>query len=159
MGTLNVTGAGGTAGHPSNGRVPYLVENTIDLAQVRSDTGPDQNDVLQCIDIPAETLVMAGGVEVLTALASSSTLDVGITGVDPDIFVDAHDATSTGYAQFDTIDSTAMRVIGGTADTLDVKLENASSATGKIRVWAVLCDISGIDENDRNTAAQHDTAS
>ena len=158
MGTLNVTGAGGTAGHPSNGRVPYLVENTIDLAQVRSDTGPDQNDVLQCIDIPAETLVMAGGVEVLTALASSSTLDVGITGVDPDIFVDAHDATSTGYAQFDNVDAGAMSVVS-TADTLDVLLEGASSATGKIRVWAVLCDISGIDENDRNTATQHDTVS
>jgi len=158
MGTLNVTGAGGTTGHPSNGRTPYLVENTIDLAQLRAGTGPDQNDVLQCIDIPAETLVMGAGVEVLTALASSSTVDVGITGVDPDIFVDAHDATGTGYAQFDTVDVTAMLTVGS-ADTLDVLLEGASSATGKIRVWAVMCDISGIDESDNNTDAQHDTVS
>ena len=47
MGTLNVTGAGGTTGHPSNGRVPYLVENTIDLSAIRGDTGPDNGDVLQ----------------------------------------------------------------------------------------------------------------
>ena len=31
MATYNVTGAGGTTGHPSNGRTPYMVENTIDI--------------------------------------------------------------------------------------------------------------------------------
>ena len=46
MATYNVTGAGGTAGHPSNGRTPYLVENTIDVAAINSDAGASQNDVL-----------------------------------------------------------------------------------------------------------------
>ena len=36
MATYNVTGAGGTAGHPSNGRTPYLVENTIDVSSINS---------------------------------------------------------------------------------------------------------------------------
>ena len=96
MGTINVTGAGGTTGHPSNGRTPYLVENTIDLSAIRSDTGPDNGDVLQVIDIPAETLVMEAGIEVITALSSSATMDLGITGGDVDIYVDG-DTNATGY--------------------------------------------------------------
>ena len=39
MATYNVTGVGGTAGHPSNGRTPYLVENTISVAAVNGDSG------------------------------------------------------------------------------------------------------------------------
>ena len=154
MGTLNLTGAGGTTGHPSNGRVPYLVENTIDLSQVRADTGPDNGDVLQVIDIPAETLIMEAGIEVITALSSSATMDLGITGGDVDIYVDG-DTNATGYG---TLTATA-RHIAATADTLDILIGGADSSAGKIRVWAVMCDVSGVDEDDNNTDAQHDTVS
>tara|TARA_R100000482_G_scaffold48234_1_gene16933 strand:- start:203 stop:319 length:117 start_codon:yes stop_codon:yes gene_type:complete len=37
-------------------------------------------------------------------------------------------------------------------------MAGAASTAGKIRVFAILCDVSGIDETDRNTDAQHDTA-
>ena len=154
MGTLNVTGAGGTTGHPSNGRVPYLVENTIDLSQIRGDTGPDNADVLQVLDIPAETLIMEAGIEVITALSSSATMDLGITGGDVDIYVDG-DTNATGYG---TLTATA-RHIAASADTLDILIGGADSSAGKIRVWAVMCDVSGSSETDTNTASQHDTAS
>ena len=154
MGTLNVTGAGGTTGHPSNGRVPYLVENTIDLSQIRSDTGPDNADVLQVLDIPAETLIMEAGIEVITALSSSATMDLGITGGDVDIYVDG-DTNATGYG---TLTATA-RHIAASADTLDILIGGADSSAGKIRVWAVMCDVSGVNETDTNTDSQHDTAS
>ena len=36
MATYNRTGAGGTTGHPANGRTPYLVENTIDISAIKS---------------------------------------------------------------------------------------------------------------------------
>src|SRR6056300_1316061 len=142
MGTINVTGAGGTTGHPSNGRTPYLVENTIDLSAIRSDTGPDNGDVLQVIDIPAETLVMEAGIEVITALSSSATMDLGITGGDVDIYVDG-DTNATGYG---TLTATA-RHIAATADTLDILIGGADSSAGKIKVWAVMCDVSGVDED------------
>ena len=154
MGTLNVTGAGGTTGHPSNGRVPYLVENTIDLSQVRGDTGPDNADVLQVLDIPAETLIMEAGIEVITALSSSATMDLGITGGDVDIYVDG-DTNATGYG---TLTATA-RHVAASADTLDILIGGADSSAGKIRVWAVMCDVSGVNETDTNTDSQHDTAS
>ena len=34
MANYNVTGAGGTTGHPANGRTPYLVENTVDISAI-----------------------------------------------------------------------------------------------------------------------------
>ena len=150
MATWDKTGVGGTTGHPSNGRTPYLVENTVNL-----DTfNPAANDVVQAIDVPAETLVMAAGVEVLVACSASVVLDVGITGStagfsDPDAFVDAYDATGASYAPRDVADGAPMLTCK-VADTIDVLVAGAQSTVGKIRVWAVLCDISGIDETDNN---------
>ena len=164
MVTYNVSGGGGsagTAGHPSIKRVPYLVENTIDISQVNEDAGTAQDDVLQCLSVPAETLVMAAGVEVLTACSSSVVIDIGTTGssagfLDPDAFVDAYDATSASYAPRDVANAAPM-ITCKVADTIDALMAGAASSVGKIRVWAVLCDISGVDETDRNTTAQHDT--
>ena len=60
MATYDKTGQGGTTGHPANGRTPYLVENTVDF----SSFDPAANDILQMLDIPAESIVMNGGLEV-----------------------------------------------------------------------------------------------
>ena len=130
MATWDKTGVGGTTGHPSNGRTPYLVENTINL-----DTfNPAQNDVVQAIDVPAETLVMAAGVEVLVACSASVVLDVGITGStagfsDPDAFVDAYDATGASYAPRDVADGAPMLTCK-VADTIDVLVAGAQSTVG-----------------------------
>lgn len=145
MATYDKTGVGGTTGHPSNGRTPYLVENTIDISAINDAAGTAIADVIQALDIPAETLIMQAGIEVLTALSSSVTMDLGITGGDVDNFVDG-DTNATGYS---TLTATANLVVAS-ADTLDVLALVAASSAGKIRVWAVLCDVSGIDETDHN---------
>ena len=150
MATYDLTAAGGTTGHPANGRTPYLVENTIDMSAF----DPAAGDIIQAIDVPAETLVMSAGLEVLTASSSSVTFDLGITGStagheDPDAFVDAYDATGTGYAPMDATDASAMLVCK-VADTIDILTAGAQDTAGKVRVWAVLCDISGVDETDHN---------
>ena len=166
MATYDVTGPGGVnrPGRFNPGvRTPYLVENTIDVSQINSAAGSAQNDVLQCIVVPAETLIMAAGVEVLTACSSSVVIDIGTTGssagfLDPDAFVDAYDATGASYAPRDVADAAPM-IICKTADTIDALMAGAASTAGKIRVWAVLCDIAGVDETDRQSDAQHDTGS
>ena len=166
MATYDVTGPGGVnrPGRYNPGvRTPYLVENTIDVSQINSAAGTAQNDVLQCIDVPAETLVMAAGVEVLTACSSSVVIDIGITGStagfsDPDAFVDAYDATGASYAARDVADAAPMLTCK-VADTIDALMAGAASTAGKIRVWAILCDVAGVDETDRQSDAQHDTGS
>jgi len=152
MANYNVTGAGGTTGHPANGRTPYLVENTVDISAINGDSGAAQNDVLRVIDVPAETLVLHAGMEILTQLSNSVTVDLG-TGDDVDNFVDA-DAKETGFSVL----TTTARPVIASADTIDIKILDAASTAGKIRVFALLCDVSGIDETDRNTDAQHDTS-
>ena len=166
MATYNVTGPGGTAGHPSKMsagiRTPYLVENTIDISAINGDSGTAQDDVIRCIDVPAETVILHAGIEVLTACSSSVVIDIGITGSsagfsDPDAFVDAYDATGAAYAPRDVADAAPV-VTCKVADTIDALMAGAASTAGKIRVFAILCDVSGVDETDRNTATQHDTA-
>ena len=147
MTAYDKTGDAGTVGHSAIKRVPYLVENTVDMSAFDPTNSPA--DTVQMLNIPAETSVLAAGLEVLTVSPSSVVYDLGITDVDPDIFVDNHDATSTGYAQFDAVDATAMLTVSS-ADTLDLLVGGAQDTTGKIRVWAIMCDISGVDETDRN---------
>ena len=143
---------GGTTGHPSTRRKPYYVENTID----NSLFDPAAGDVIQCLNVPIESLVMAAGLEVLTASDSSVVFDLGITGStaghhDPDAFVDAYDATGTGHAPMDATDAAAMLIVK-TADTIDILTAGATDTAGKVRVWAVLCDISGSDETASNSS-------
>jgi len=143
---------GGTAGHPSTRRKPYWVENTID----NSLFDPANGDIIQAINVPAETLVLAAGLEVLTASSSSVTMDLGITGStaghnDPDCWVDGYDATGTGHAPMDATDAAAMLIVK-TADTIDVLIGGAQDTAGKVRVWALMCDISGSDETASNTS-------
>jgi len=145
MATYDRTGKGGTTGHPANGRTPYLVENTIDISAINSNSGTANGDVVQALDIPAETLIMEAGIEVITALSSSATMDLGITGGDVDRYVDG-DTNATGFS---TLTATA-RVIVASADTLDILTAGADSSAGKVRVFAVLCDVSGVDETDHN---------
>ena len=133
-------------------RTPYLVENTID----NSLFDPAAADIIQAIDVPAETLVLAAGLEVLTASSSSVTFDLGITGStvghhDPDCWVDAYDATGTGHAPMDATDAAAMLVCK-VADTIDILTAGAQDTAGKVRVWALLCDISGVYETASNTS-------
>ena len=158
MATYNVTGVGGTTGHPSNGRTPYMVENTIDVSAVNGDSGAANGDILKCIDVPAETFVMAAGVEVLTACSSSVVIDIGITGTtagfsDADAYVDGYDATGAAHAGTLGV----LPLIAKVAETIDALLAGAASSAGKIRVWAVMCDVAGINESDQNTSTQHDT--
>ena len=119
-------------------------EITVDISKVNSSSGAAQNDLLQIIDVPAETLVLHAGIEVLTALSSSVTLDLGMTDVDN--FVDG-DTNATGYA---TLTATARPAPNASADTIDITVLSADSTAGKVRVWAILCDVSGTYETASN---------
>tara|TARA_Y100001951_G_C11206927_1_gene220600 strand:+ start:122 stop:583 length:462 start_codon:yes stop_codon:yes gene_type:complete len=153
MATYTKYGDAGTAGHPSIKRVPYLVENTIDL----SEFDPAAGSIIECLAVPAETLVIHAGLEVLTASTSSTTMDLGITGSthghsDADCWVDGHDTTSTGYAPHDMIASGDSNIMltAKTAETIDILTAGATDILGKVRVFALMVDISGVDETDRN---------
>lgn len=163
MATVTTLAAGATAGRTA-GAVPYLVDMTLDFAAAATAKGSAlaAADVIECISVPANTCILNAGMEVITAAGGESAdnaWDLGITGVDADVFVDGFDgdaAAAGDYAQ----NAAAFQpvVIGATADTIDFLIQAATTAptSGKVRVWAVLMNVDGriaADEVDRDQLA------
>lgn len=150
MATIDLSNGLGGAPRPvrSLTNMPYFVEKTIDFAVAATAKGGvlAAADIIEAIDVPAGTMVLNAGLQVVTVATGESndnTLDLGITGVDADCFVDGFDldaAAANAYAQ----NAAAFQpLIVGTADTIDLLIATATTAPtgGKVRVWAVLCDI------------------
>lgn len=148
-------------GNGARGRQPYVVQASIDFAAAATAKGSAlaAADVIEAINVPANTLVLNAGVEVTTAPSggTGTVLDLGVTGVDPDVFVDgfAFDSASAGdYAQ----NAAAFQplVVGSAADTLDVLVQAATtvSTAGVVRVWAVLVDVDDLGELDANEVSR-----
>ena len=158
MATYDHTTGQGTTGHPSRSRGVYVLEKTVDIAAVCTAAGISAltaADIIQAIDIPAESYIIHAGVEVITALnGTTPLLDVDFAAGDD--LVDGFDATGTGYAGAGTnghVDYTAVTTFANritATDTIDIKVNAGANdvSTGKIRVYAILADISGLDETD-----------
>ena len=142
MATYNrtVTG-GGTVGHPGNVARPYVV--TSPVYDAVDNTSLDGDDIVQLVDLPADTMVIGGCLEVLEASGNAQiTLDVG-TSTDVDAFVDGGASNAAADIQFN------LKAAGGnivtSADTVMVTVLDAGS-TGttalRFRVHAVCVDIS-----------------
>lgn len=163
MATVTTLAGGATAGRTA-GSVPYLVDKTINFATAATAKGSAlaAADVIECISVPVNTVILNAGIEITTVLggeSSDTTFDLGITGVDADVFVDGFDADAAvagDYAQ----NAAAFQpvVIGATADTIDLLIATATTAptSGVARVWAVLMNVDGriaADEADRDQLA------
>jgi hypothetical protein len=149
MATVNVSKLQG-GGHPSRHgatNVPYTVEAIVDFADVlaKNGTALAAADVVEAVAVPAETLVLSAGVEILDPANSTTlTLDVGVTGVDADVWVDGLDAKGAAGTYSQNPAAYQPIVVGGTADTIDVLFATltGSLTAGKVRVFAVLLDVS-----------------
>jgi len=135
---------GGTAGHPSNAPVPYVITSPVwDTAD-----GGTGADVVQLIDVPADTMIIAGCLEVLEARGNGQiTMDIGWTGGDVDCFLDGS-ACAAGFSPFleaavGATNANARMVT--TADTIDALILDAGS-TGesalRFRIHVCMVDVS-----------------
>jgi len=152
-----VTTLSRAAGGASNpGRKVYMVEKEIDFAAAATAKGSAlaAADVIEAISVGAGTVVLNAGIEVMATPAggTGTVLDLGVTGVDADVFVDgfAFDSATAGdYAQ----NAAAFQpVVLGAADTVDVLVQAATtvSTSGKIRVWALLMSVGEIGTTEAN---------
>ena len=144
MATIDRTPNGGTAGHPANVARPYVVTSQVhDTAD-----GGTGGDVVQLIDVPADSMIVSGVLEVLEARGNGQiTLDVGFTGGDVDCFVDGS-ACAAGFTPFL---EAAVGASGAnarmltSADTIDALILDGGStgeAALRFRVHVVLADVS-----------------
>ena len=135
-----ITG-GGTTGHPGNLPRPYIITSRVyDAVDNTSLAGAD---IVKLIDLPADTMVIGGALEVLEASGNSSvTLDVG-TSTDVDSLVDGGASNAAAIIQFN-LKAAGVNMVTA-ADSVQVTvLDSGSSGTTalRFRVHAVLCDVS-----------------
>ena len=135
-----ITG-GGTVGHPGNLPRPYIITSPVyDAVDNTSLAGAD---IVKLIDLPADSMVIGGALEVLEASGTSSvTLDVG-TSTDVDSLVDGGASNAAAIIQFN-LKATGVNMVTS-ADSIQVTvLDSGSSGTTalRFRVHAVICDVS-----------------
>ncbi len=147
-------------GSSQRGRNPYMVQKTIDLtAQAISCTA---GDVVQCLTIPANTRVLHAGFQVvLSATMNTGTNATATLGAaDADEFVAAFDIDGAADGAYAPSATPAGDITLATADTLDLTFagDGATFSAGKIRVYAIMMDVSdqgdsSPSEVDRDTLA------
>ena len=159
MGTVTTLASGKTSSTIA-GSVPYLVDMEVDIATWAAAEGAPlvASDILETIQVPANTVVLTAGIEVLTALVGENAdcrFELGVTGGDVDAFVDDYDAGAAGtYAPT----AVSVPVMFAAADTIDLVISAATTAptSGSFRVWAIMCDVDArrrADEVDRDQLA------
>jgi hypothetical protein len=127
--------------------MPYVIEATLNFATATTTKGSAlaATDVIEVLDIPAESVVLSAGYEVTAAITGDVTVDVGVTGIDADNFIDgATLANATAVGTYAQQAAAFQPIILQSADTLDVLIATSTTAisAGSIRVWAVVCSVS-----------------
>lgn len=161
--TTSTEAANSIAALPESRRPAYLVEAILDIEKIANYSCTD-GDVFQVLEIPANTIVMAAGAEVLKAFdGTSPTVDIDFA--EGDDIVDAGDVSSTGHLAAGTNGTAVGTAVANftqfvtTTDTIDVVLAAGSAdvTEGRLRVFAVVIDVDGVaetaDEVDRDQLA------
>ena len=135
-------------GSGGGGRQPYMVQMTVDLtAQAISSTA---GDVVQCLTIPANTRVLHAGLQVVESATMNTGTNATVTlgAADADEFVAAFDIDGAADGAYAPSATPAADVTLATADTLDLTFagDGATYTAGKIRVYAVMLDVSDMGD-------------
>ncbi len=135
----------GATGQSEGKNHPYFTSIVLDFSTITHTS----SDVFEVISIPANTMVLAAGVDVLTLDAGSGTLALGDGSV---VYVAASTAAAAGQeTHSDAIGE--VFVSYDTANTLDLTVATAVLTTGVVRVWAIMCDYTDPIEAQRVTFA------
>jgi hypothetical protein len=145
-----ITHDGGSTGHPGVANRPYLLEVLVDIAEVDSDiTTIGTTDTIQVLNIPAGTLVMYAGINVLAVESTNTTSKFQLgDGSDTARFVDAGLINATGnITQAATMGDGIMY---DSADTIDILISVDDPTNAKVSVWAVCVDFTVLNTTDDN---------
>ena len=152
-------------GSMARGRMPYFIQNEVDMAVAASDKGSAlaAADVIPALTVGANTMVLTAGWEVTEAHAGTSTntaFDLGITGGDTDAFVDGFDFDGAAVGAYSAVAAGGAQIVGSASDTIDILIQAMTGTTtgGKLRVWAWCMDLDDVgdltaDEVDRDELA------
>ena len=136
----------GTAAFPDSSPVKKF-EVELDFAAIvaaRAAAGATAlaaTDTLQVINLPAYCVVLAAGLNVVSAETTNTTatFDFGFTGGSPaaaNVYCD--DFASNAVAM--DSDNLANPTVIKTADTIDILLNTAAPANAVVKAWAIVAD-------------------
>ena len=132
------------------------IEAILDIdAMITAGATIANGDIFQLLEIPAESVIVAAGAEIMKSFTASCTCNIDFGAGDDIVDGAALDAAagtylvkgSNGEANIvntgaaSTFAAEALAVVGA-ADTIDVVIAGAAAATGRLRVYAVIADIS-----------------
>ena len=163
MATYDMTSSD-TAGVGANVlAVPTVVGNTVrtieailDIdAMIAAGATIANGDIFQLLEVPAESIVIAAGAEIMKSFTASCTCNIDFGGGDDIIDGAALDAAAGTYlvkgsnGEANIVNTGAASTYAaetlalvGAADTIDVVVAGAAPATGRLRVYAVVVDVS-----------------
>ena len=159
-------GANSIATLPANAGTHMVrtIKEYLDIdALIAAGNSISDGDVFQMLEIPAGTLVLNAGAEVMKAFTGSCTLDMDFGGGDD--IIDGADITSAGFCaagsngQTNTVVGNAASTYTqfiGTADTIDCTIAGAAAATGRLRVYATVIDCNDHGAVDKATEVDRD---
>jgi hypothetical protein len=146
------------AGNPS--RKPYMIENTIDLTSSAIDCS--SGDIVQALTVPGSHVILWTGVQVTESATQNTGTDATITlgtAVDPDEYITAFDIDGAADLAYAPTVAQAGVLVNASADTLDLTFagSGATFTAGKLRVFAMLMDVSEVGVHTAATAARDNT--
>jgi hypothetical protein len=131
----------GTAGYSAKGPNVKVLSQVVDLTNSDFSTLAS-TDTIEVLSVPAGTVVLSAGYEILTVGTGSGTLSLG-DGADPDRYVAA--VVQTGAGQKAAL-ATNVPHLYTAADTIDL-LSATAVCNSKVNVWAVICDCNNVEDN------------
>ena len=131
----------GTTGYSAKGPNVKVLSQVVDLTNSDFDTLA-ATDTIEVLSIPAGSIVLSAGYEILTAGTGTGTLSLG-DGGDPDRYVAAVVQTAAGQK---AALATNVPHLYTAADTIDL-LSATAVCNSKVNVWAVICDCNNVEDN------------
>lgn len=138
MATFTITG-GGNTGYGANGPNVKVANVVIDCTKL---SGLAATDTIEAIEVPAGTIVLSAGYEIITVGTGTGTLSLGDAS-DVDRYVAAVVQTAAGQK---AALATNVPHLYTSADTIDLKSATAV-CNSKVRVWAVMADCNGTTDD------------
>lgn len=125
----------------------YVEVREIDLAEVVTEKGSAiaQGDIITAVPVPADCLVLGGGIKVTEAMTGTSTdatIDVGVTGGTADALVDGFDLDGASVGDTSLANPMEVQYVAAN-DTVDILIatQTGTITGGKILVFALIAPV------------------
>ena len=142
-------------GNPS--RKPYMIENTVDLTASAVDAS--SGDIVQALTVPASHVILWAGFQVMESATMNTGTNATATlgnAADDNEYVSAFDIDGATDLVYAPSVAPAGVLVNPADETLDLTIAGAGATftAGKLRVYAMLMDVSEVGDKTAQEAVR-----